>query len=1121
MAPPFASGGGGTAFEHQYGAVLLSHLLASTPIPALGDHVNPRRLAFQAKDASPVDDILVTGETASGDAHRLSIGARHKPKLTKSDPSSVDLVETYLQVVTEHWPDVEAGRWRLDLAVAPSHPPALQLDELTRIALAAGSDAEFREDVKRRGRTTDPVRNRLKRLNEIATDPAFNATGYSHSELTWRFLSHLSVTEVRLEGTSPVDRTNAIERLLPQTPDAKIPTAEKLYSRLTELVSGYAPNGARVTRDTLCTALRGHAYFKQADDEEPAADDGEIRSLDRAEALTAGPVEAIAGLAELVRSAREAIGADPSAAVQVMQQVAQRLERRGFRGNALLLLREFAKHLQAAGHDNHAAEVLTALVERLVGQGADYEAQIPAGELRRLHEAGGLGPGSKRAAHDALALFDTTRHPLDDLGALVDTFDALGSENGERTAVYALALAEAAVATDQLTVIAERADVLAVVADGASEKLTAVRIRLALAEAGGDWDDLVRQARRYKLPRPLAALVLARYARHLTLTARPDAANEAWWQAIERGALAELGDDTAEWLYAVRENARLYGPITEGFETHPQAQAMRLSRGRSLLPTFRDHHADALSELHNGDLASASESARRALRDAVTRGHLASELISAGLLADIYAASGEAARAAALYVRTGRGEKLTELLNRLGDQHGDLTAHAASPAPWQRYAVYKAIIAQADLVEDGPVEQLITDALRDVVAGLAGNIRQAPFPFTPQLEITALEAVASLLARGTAQQVREALELLAPRVPRAPRTYQHTDKGHVRALAAVLDRDDDFGPMAAEQLMDMLALNESVSQEVLEIASGAIARRVELFKDRLPELIETSFTAAWLLAQLNLEPPQDSQAVKTAFETLTAAYQQPPGVFGMGLPLARNAQLVRHLSRTQCDTAARAQLARARDRSQPAVNRSATLEALRILSGSVSANLKKELFEAGIAFAQGLEDGSALDDITGPAHPLSRFRVSLGPSSLAVPGIQLAAATAADPASAELVEQTAVPLLNGDELSVNGTVWALSWLPEHPRALPASALAIHGNHYVRAFAAVRWGRQSPLDAALGPHLASDPDYRVRMCLAGVVADMDDADDDAIASIRDTLSHDRRYSIRRAVARSRS
>ncbi|MGH6656361.1 MAG: hypothetical protein ACRDVE_14295, partial [Actinocrinis sp.] len=96
--------------------------------------------------------------------------------------------------------------------------------------------------------------------------------------------------------------------------------------------------------------------------------------------------------------------------------------------------------------------------------------------------------------------------------------------------------------------------------------------------------------------------------------------------------------------------------------------------------------------------------------------------------------------------------------------YGDLTQYLDSPAPWQRYAVYKTIVTQADLIQDTEVKRLIDRALSDVTTGLTQGIRQG---FVPRVEFAALEAVASLIERGTDEQVRTVLETLEPLVHRA------------------------------------------------------------------------------------------------------------------------------------------------------------------------------------------------------------------------------------------------------------------------------------------------------------------------------------------------------------------
>lgn len=124
-ASSYASGGGGTVLEHQYGATLLASLLTGDPLPELGDDTTPTAIQFQANTVSAVDDLLIKGRTPDGGMRQASVGVRRDPKLIKSETKSrpgegkgktVRLVATYLKVVTGAWDEIVAGRWRLGLA---------------------------------------------------------------------------------------------------------------------------------------------------------------------------------------------------------------------------------------------------------------------------------------------------------------------------------------------------------------------------------------------------------------------------------------------------------------------------------------------------------------------------------------------------------------------------------------------------------------------------------------------------------------------------------------------------------------------------------------------------------------------------------------------------------------------------------------------------------------------------------------------------------------------------------------------------------------------------------------------------------------------------------------------
>ncbi len=246
--------------EHRYGATLLGLLLTGDPAPGLGDDADPVAIRFQAAASSPVDDLVVDGRTADGDERRLSIGVRRAPRFVRSDASTGRLLESYLRVVVDDWKAVRAGRWRLALAVASPNPAVQQVGKLSEIARAVTSEAEFRAEVSRSGRTNQPVRDRLPHLDALvqaATESAQLSADVRPEVLTWRLLAALRVQELRLEGPDESDRTAAVARLRSVTDDGTMDGADRLFSRLAELAARYAVEGAHVTERQLRRDLTG------------------------------------------------------------------------------------------------------------------------------------------------------------------------------------------------------------------------------------------------------------------------------------------------------------------------------------------------------------------------------------------------------------------------------------------------------------------------------------------------------------------------------------------------------------------------------------------------------------------------------------------------------------------------------------------------------------------------------------------------------------------------------------------------------------------------------------------------------------------------------------------------
>jgi TPR repeat protein len=168
---------------------------------------------------------------------------------------------SYLRIITSHWEEVQAGRWRLSLAVASPNPAVTQLGTLTEIARASPSEAAFRGEVARPRRTNRGVRSRLTHVDALVA-AAVKLGGIEldevrAGELTWRLLFSLWPRELRLEGADQTDRTNAVSSLRAVTPDGTPGAADQLFSRLAELASRYAPEAAEVTEIKLRRDLSG------------------------------------------------------------------------------------------------------------------------------------------------------------------------------------------------------------------------------------------------------------------------------------------------------------------------------------------------------------------------------------------------------------------------------------------------------------------------------------------------------------------------------------------------------------------------------------------------------------------------------------------------------------------------------------------------------------------------------------------------------------------------------------------------------------------------------------------------------------------------------------------------
>jgi hypothetical protein len=247
--------------EHAYGGSLLAELLLGGPVSGLGSDVTPMRVGFQQSAHSAVDDLMVAGEGPGGQ-RTLFIGVRRKPSIGASQKPFVKLMVDYLRVIREHRTELEAGSWRLGLAVGAPHTPTDEIRILTRFARLQPEAGLFRAAVHAPRATTSQVRARLGNIDEVvaaaveeAKEAGITLVGDGGDDLSWRLLRYLRVLDLRLEGDDAAGRTSLVARLVPLAGNAA--AADDLRRRLCELSAGYAVSSAVVTEEMLRRDLSG------------------------------------------------------------------------------------------------------------------------------------------------------------------------------------------------------------------------------------------------------------------------------------------------------------------------------------------------------------------------------------------------------------------------------------------------------------------------------------------------------------------------------------------------------------------------------------------------------------------------------------------------------------------------------------------------------------------------------------------------------------------------------------------------------------------------------------------------------------------------------------------------
>lgn len=825
-----------------------------------------------------------------------------------------------------------------------------------------------------------------------------------------------------------------------------------------------------------------------------------------ADAVLRGPVAHL-GLQDKLRRASELRTEQPSESADAYADVADRLEAAGFRPHADVVRDLEAGALQLAGRLNEEAWVRIALGWRQLTAGDAFSAKMQVREVvQRSHQPDDVRRGLE-ALGAAVGVQSEYHVKFEDM---VEAFDALHPTD-RHFVDAALVLGEHAIARRRPDFVASRAERLREAADSLPSTVEgerdAARLRMCIADSTGEWEPFASSARTTYSP-STTPWILARHARHLALEPNAEASISRYLDAIERACIEGLNDDAADWLYAMRD-VRVWAGMVDGNinDPHRHAQALRAAGSGTVLRESYPARERGLNQLRERKWPDALESLHRYVWRATVVADLGGEVEGNELLADVFQATGRVLEATRHYVISGQSKKLDSLAASLPEQSIDVSTDLLTPRPWERAAAYKFIETAADLVADSAAIDWCTAALNEVLTGGPPSRSLAANPW-----LAAFLAFGRLSAIASEDEGARFIEYAAPLVPREPKHYRFTDEAHVRALIGIARKHLGLAPRAIEQLLSALAADQRMADIVLSEADDLL--RAD--PDRTGELVggvatNGNFHAALAVVIAGGATAAAVPEARRRFEAAIAPRERKPGVMTFGTLLPDTARLVTVLPNEDRVRFARAMLERAGDDEDTPHNRQDALLALRPIASDLADDVRDELFDSVVPFAEGKVVASQEPLFPGADDPLGRFRFSLGDVSLKNAGLLAAAALVRSAEQAQQIHRVATRnLRQADHAGANVIAHALGGLPREYLEMSPAEMARHANEWLRALGAVVWS-ESPDDEEIGLELAHDSSPHVRRSLAANLTS-----DFRHAGVRAVLSRDPRRSVRMKV-----
>jgi hypothetical protein len=627
--------------------------------------------------------------------------------------------------------------------------------------------------------------------------------------------------------------------------------------------------------------------------------------------VVSGPLETL-DLQRQVDETESFLSQGDPRAVEIFDDVAERLKNSPYQPHATMMLRKRATALQAAGLHDEATIARIGLAWDDLDRVRVWEASWALNDSSRPNAELNLNASTERALAAAHAAVWTAKG--DDLQQVCAAFDALEPSDPYRGRAAAF-LAEEAIAADRSEMVIDRLEELRSIADGVPKsageaaRIGAIRLRMCLADVTGEWTDLLRQVRRD--PWRIVAWVEARYARYLALSGDGAGAMEHYLDAIEHATAKELFDDAADWLYALRTVRYLYGQFSAD-EQHPLAQALRPHAKPSTLPGSPHTKELALQAmLDKEESAEALQRVERWRWQSVVRAELTDELRAIEAVGTLQEKRGDLDDAIKSYVRAGDTKRAKAAAGKLPDDHpAHLDRSLLTGVSPMRAAAFAAAAAAADVLDDEECRAWAKEAIDEITQGETG----IPITRSPAA-LRAFDVLAAMCRVLPDAEADSLLDLVKP-IIESPAKFGWESWRPTAEIVLALSARPSAPPLLARAIL----ADQRMAGAIIDRPDVLEAHR-ELLVERLRPFAKENRYVCLAIIRSGADPAIALELARAQIEEVLKPRVHAPNAYPMYMGAAADAVLASVLDQESRNRFATTMLDRAMDQAELKQNR--------------------------------------------------------------------------------------------------------------------------------------------------------------------------------------------------------